>query len=310
MVLKQINEVSDLIKKNLPVSPIDIHDRLSTKYGANIYLKREDLLFFNSSNLRGVFHAIYQQTINSSKNFVCYEGHIFYKEILISCCLLKRNIAFFVSFDSSVEIRKEIRRQILKLQKHPVSNEIENFIKYVQIDSSESNLKIMASAYSNEFDNVLINNFDISQMIVGQSVIGLELINNLYLEIDYVFVPIDTGLTAASLCLYFKQKNNKTKIIGVKSNKIKKNIDHDKTNIIEAEQIKEKWLVNINEIYYELIDGIVYNKTVESSTSFKTFFEENFELILGNCKTIKCLETYRNAIKGKNIVCLINNLFD
>jgi hypothetical protein len=68
----------------------------------------------------------------------------------------------------------------------------------------------------------------------------------------------------------------------------------------------------IYDICYNLIDGIVINEASELSISAKSFFKEDlyFYLFLNNSKTIKALNAYKEEIKGKNVVCLVNDLFE
>jgi len=309
MILDQINEVNDIIRKVLAPTPILIHKELSKKYAANIYLKREDIQNYKSPIMRGVFNALYQHTLNNQKSLVCCEDHIYCREILISCCLLRKDVTFFVSRDTSIKMQK----QILKLQEDPNCNDIEKYVKYVVVDKSGKKLKIEATSYALKNNSLLIKTINKSQLILGQSVIGMELLSQLKHEIDYIFVPIDTGLTAVSICLFFKQKNSKTKIIGVKvenTSKLKKHLNTNKKDFVESVENKNL-LDNVYEIYYNLIDGIVFNETNEILTPSCTFFTEDFhfDLLLHNSKTIKSLNTYKEDIKGKNIVCLVNNLF-
>jgi threonine dehydratase len=309
MILDQINEVHDIIRKVLAPTPILIHKELSKKYEANIYLKREDIQNYKSPIMRGVFNALYQQTLNNQKSLVCCEDHMYWREILISCCLLRKDVTFFVSSDTLIKMQK----QILKLQEEPNCNDIEKYVKYVAVEKSGKKLKTEATSYALKYNNLLIDTINKSQIILGQSIIGMELLSQLKLEIDYIFVPIDTGLTAVSICLFFKQKNSKTKIIGVKvenTSKLKKQINSDKKDLDEDID-RKKMLDNVYEIYYYLLDGIVFNETHEILTPSCTFFTEDFhfDLLLHNSKTIKSLNTYKEDIKGKNIVCLVNNLF-
>jgi threonine dehydratase len=310
-ILTKINEAANTIKKFLPPTPIEFHEGLSKKYGANIYLKREDLQYYNSPMIRGVFNATYNHSLNDKKMLVCYENHSNYKEILISCCLIRRDITFFVTYGSAIKIRK----QVFKMKEESFCYDIENFIKYVLIEDNERSPLAEATDYALKHNYFLITeSFNSSQLILGQSLIGLELTNELNHEIDYVFAPINTGLTAASLCLFFKQENTQTKIIGIKTERpsiVKTGINNNE-NVLKKMEENAEFSANIYEIYFSLIDGIIFDENNKSKTSEGTFITDDiyFDLLLHNSQTIKSLNTYKDEIKGKNIVCLVNSLFE
>ena len=82
----------------------------------------------------------------------------------------------------------------------------------------------------------IIHAFDDSQIIAGQGVIGLEIIEQLP-DVDEVYVPIGGGGLAAGVLIAIKDKNPNVKIIGVESKSfpsIKKSLDSGKLETIDG----------------------------------------------------------------------------
>ena len=64
-------------------------------------------------------------------------------------------------------------------------------------------------------DMVFIPPFNDPKIIEGQATVGLEIIQEARIKIDYIFVPIGGGGLASGIGSFFKQMSPKTKIIGV-----------------------------------------------------------------------------------------------
>jgi len=58
--LKEIEIAKNNLKKVVKKTPLELCDRLSKKYQANIYFKREDLQKVRSFKIRGAFNKISQ----------------------------------------------------------------------------------------------------------------------------------------------------------------------------------------------------------------------------------------------------------
>ena len=62
---------------------------------------------------------------------------------------------------------------------------------------------------------VFIPPFNDPRIIEGQATVGLEIIQEARMKLDYIFVPIGGGGLASGIGSFYKQMSPKTKIIGV-----------------------------------------------------------------------------------------------
>ena len=70
--LSKIQDARLVLKDVIKPTPLDRNLNLSKKYGANIYLKREDLQVVRSFKIRGAYYKMTQLSeAESSKGIVC-----------------------------------------------------------------------------------------------------------------------------------------------------------------------------------------------------------------------------------------------
>ncbi len=134
-----------------------------------------------------------------------------------------------------------------------------------------------AKEIAEESGAVLIHAFDDPEIIAGQGVIGLEILDQMP-DVEEVYVPIGGGGLAAGVLLAIKTKNPDVKIIGVQSRSFPSMYDSWKkgsiTNVEGARTIADGISVKVPgqitfSIINELIDDIVL---VEDSEIIKAMF--------------------------------------
>jgi threonine dehydratase len=198
-VEKAYENVSKVARK----TPLEYSSRLSNKYGAKVYLKREDLQPVRSYKLRGAYNFISQLNAEERKRgVVCASAGNHAQGVAYSCALLKIKGAIFMP-----EITP--RQKIDKVRTFGG--------KYVEIiltgrtfdEAFEASLK-----YGEKHKLVCVRPFNDPKIIEGQATVAYEIDQDLK-DIDYVFAPIGGGGLISGISMYNKTKKTGAKIIGV-----------------------------------------------------------------------------------------------
>jgi len=121
-----------------------------------------------------------------------------------------------------------------------------------------------AQKISKDTGAIIIHAFDDPEIICGQGVIGLEILEDLP-EVDEIYVPIGGGGLAAGIIIAIKEKKPNVRVIGVESSSfpsMKKSIDSGELQTVDGK--------------YTIADGI----------SVKTPGKLTFEIIKNNIDEI------------------------
>jgi threonine dehydratase len=178
-------------------TPLQLNSELSNKYGANIYLKREDLTPVRSYKIRGAYNKM---SSLETKNIVTCSAGNHAQGVALSCSLLKIHGKIFMPTITP-------QQKIEKVKKFG-GNKVEIILKGDNFDESYDYARDSSNA---EF----IHPFDDQKVIEGQGTVGLEIIDQMKGCPDIVIVPIGGGGLAAGLSAYIKEVSPKTRIIGV-----------------------------------------------------------------------------------------------
>ena len=170
-----------------------------------------------------------------------------------------------------------------------------------------------AKKISEESDSTIIHAFDDSHVIVGQGVIGLEIIEQLP-NVDEIYVPIGGGGLAAGIILAVKEKHPHVKIIGVESNAypaMKKSLENNSletvngaTTIADGISVKTPGKLTF-EIVKQKIDKIV---TVDDNEIINAMFllMERSKAVVEPAGAVALAYILKhNPESGKNVVPIL-----
>ncbi|MFT5266254.1 MAG: threonine dehydratase, partial [Polaribacter sp.] len=165
-------------------------------------------------------------------------------------------------------------------------------------------------------DMAFIHPFDDEKVIEGQATVGLEMLEQATMPIDYLFLPVGGGGLAAGVSTVFKQLSPKTKVIGVEpegapsmSTSIK---NGSNTTLLEIEKFVDGAAVKrvgdkTFAICRNTLDDMI---TVPSGkvceTILQLYNEDAIVVEPAGALTISALDQFHKEIKGKNVVCLVS----
>jgi threonine dehydratase len=299
-----INAAYYTLKSVVLKTPLQYHRKLSEKFKAEIYLKREDLQVVRSYKLRGAYNLI--QSLSSEqrqRGVVCASAGNHAQGVAFSCKQLNiKGVIYMPAITPKQKI-----------------NQVRMFggdlIQIVLTGDTFDECQTHALEFTNANNMVFIPPFDHPKVIEGQGTVGKEILDELA-SIDMIFIPIGGGGLCAGVSEYFKTYSPHTRIIGVepagapsmkealkagrpvKLEKIQRFVDGaavQKVGDLTFEYCKDK-----------LEDMLLVPEGKVSSTILQLYNEDAIVAEPAGALSIAALDQYADRIKGKKVVCVLS----
>ncbi|MDC0571614.1 threonine ammonia-lyase IlvA [Flavobacteriaceae bacterium] len=303
--VKAIKSAAEKLQGIASISPLEEHQRFSDKYHCKMLFKREDLQQVRSYKIRGAYNKISSLTNEETKNgIVCASAGNHAQGVALSCQLLKIKGKIFMPAptpNQKVEQVKMFGKE---------------FVEVVLTGDTFDDSYHKAIEECEQYNKPLVHPFNDPKVIEGQGTVGLEIIQQSDIPIDYIFIPVGGGGLASGLSSVVKALSPETKIIGVEPAGAPS----------MSKSIKKGELVQLNKIE-KFVDGASVKKvgdltfeicqknldvmtTVHEGKICQTILEMyNKDAIVAEpagVMSIAALDEFKNEIKGKTVVCLVS----
>ena len=303
---KTIDEVYDKLRDVVRRTPLECNERLSKKYNAKIWLKREDLQAIRSYKLRGAYNKISNLPKSSqNKGIVAASAGNHAQGVARSCNLLSIGGQIFMPTNTP-------KQKINSTKKFGGK-----YIKIKLVGDSFDDARLSAEKYAKKTKRDFIHPFDDEAIIAGQGTVMAEIIEQWTVHgepIEIVIVPVGGGGLISGVGLYAKEFD-----IEVLASE-----PQGSPNLAEA--IKAKKPVEIEDID-NFVDGAVVKKSGQLTTKYgMKFIDQIIAVNEGRiCKemidlyqndgiiaepagamSVASLEQFKDRIKGKNVVAIIS----
>ena len=303
--LKDIMTAEHTLNEIIVPTPLMKNRNLSDKYDATILLKREDLQIVRSYKIRGAYNKIKSLSPEETeKGVVCASAGNHAQGVAFSCSKLHIKGKIFMPVTTP--------KQKINQVKMFGGNDIEVVLTGDTFD--QANKAAIEECEKN--DMVFIPPFNDPKIIEGQATVGLEIIHEAKMKIDYIFVPIGGGGLASGIGAFYKQMSPKTKIIGVEPSGaagMKKSFECGKvTELDDVDRFVDGAAVQrVGELTFnvcrEVLDDIVTVPEGKICTTILNLY--NLDAIVvepAGALSISALDYYKEQIKGKNAVCVVS----
>lgn len=285
-------------------TPLQYNARLSQKYNAGVYLKREDLQVVRSYKLRGAYNmmkSLHEDVLR--RGLVCASAGNHAQGFAYSCKLLEAKGVVFMPI---ITPRQKISHTKMFGG---------DFVEVRLVGDTYDECAEAARAYAAENEKTIIPAFDHPKIIEGQGTVGMEILAELP-RIDFLFVPVGGGGLASGVGNYFKSLSPATKIIGVEPegapslNEAFRNggpvtLDRIDT-FVDGASIKRTGDLTY-EICRKVLDDLhLMPEGKVCSTLIELYNEEAIVAEPAGTLTIAALDDFANQIEGKNVVCIIS----
>lgn len=298
-------EAQEGLKSIARVTTCEVNNNLSSRYGAQIYLKREDLQLVRSYKLRGAFTKINSLNKQGLKTqIVCASAGNHAQGVAYSCHLLGIKGVIFMP----VTTPKQKVKQVQFFGKDAV--EIRLFGDTFDDAFRE------ASAYCEAHQATFVHPFDDEFVISGQATIGLEILQQVENTIDYLVLPVGGGGLAAGLISVFQVCSPTTKIIGVEplgAPSMKTSIEkgervllEDIDTFVDGASVKKVGEMNFALTKDSFTDIVLVPEGKLCTTLMQLYNEEAMVVEPAGALSIAALDFIQDDIRGKNVVCIVS----
>lgn len=292
------------IKEVVFRTPLQYNHHLSEQYGAEVYLKREDLQVVRSYKLRGAFNKISSLSqADLQHGVVCASAGNHAQGVALSCKKLDIKGVIFMPGPTP-------RQKITQTEMWGNGN-----IEIVLTGDTFDDCQKAALEYASEHDMTFIPPFDDIKIIEGQGTVAVEILEDLP-DVDAVIMPIGGGGLSSGLSFYMKQHAPATKLYGVEPEgapSMQAAMNHGEP--IELESINKfvdgAAVKKIGALPFaissQLLDSV---KSVPEGKICTTILElYNKDAIVAEpagALSIAALDFHKEEIKGKKVVCIVS----
>lgn len=303
--LEDIIVASHALKDVVHHTPLQKNFILSERYGCNVYLKREDLQVVRSFKIRGAYNLIRSLPEEKlQRGVVCASAGNHAQGVAYSCNAMQIPGKIFMPATTP---RQKISQ--VKLFGGP-------FVEVMLIGDTFDDSLREALAYCEREDMSFIHPFDNPKVVAGQGTVGLELMNDMRDQADYVFAGIGGGGLIAGIGTYIKSISSSTRVIGVEATgapSMRQSIDAGEIvtlgeidKFVDGTAVKRVGEINFD-ISREVVDDIVVVPEGKVCTTILELYNENAIVAEpAGALSVAALEFYREQIEGKNVVCVIS----
>lgn len=302
---EEIQKAADLLGDIVTRTPLSPSLVYSERYNCTISFKREDLQVVRSYKIRGAFNKINSLTSEQKeKGIVCASAGNHAQGVAYTCNKLRIIGKIFMPNTTPAQKVSQVRM----------------FGKeYVEVilagDTFDDAYRLALKAC--ELDQLtFVHPFDDEKIMAGQGTVGLEILQDTPEPIDYLFLPIGGGGLASGVGSIFKELSPATKIIGIEPEgapAMKRSVEAG--HVIHLDQI-DKFVDGasvkcVGELTFpvvkEVIDEIITVPEGKICTTILNLYNEEAIVVEpAGAMSITALDTYKNEIYGKNVVCIVS----
>ncbi|WP_424982137.1 threonine ammonia-lyase [Maritalea sp. S77] len=309
--VEQVKQAKDNLAPVLPATPLQRNVHLSQQYGAEIYLKREDLTPVRSYKLRGAFNFISKALAahmgKTKPHFVCASAGNHAQGFAFSCAHFGVHGTIFMPVTTP--------RQ--KIDKTKIFGG--EFVEVKLTGDIFDQCYAAAQQFCAEQGAHLVPPFDHADIVEGQATIGLEIMEQLEDNApDMIILPVGGGGLSAGLLQLFREIAPDTEFVFVEpagAPSLKRSLETqtqlklDKIdNFVDGAAVAQIGELNfdiLKDVPSEHVHLVPENRLCATISSLLNI--EGLVLEPAGALSIDMLEDLpAERIAGKNIVCIVS----
>lgn len=300
----QILAAAEKLKNVVTHTPLTFSASLSKKYACNVFLKREDLQVVRSYKLRGAYNMMSSLTeAETSKGVVCASAGNHAQGFAYSC--KKLNIKGVVFMPIITPRQKITQTKMFG----------EDFIDIKLVGDSFDDCAFAAKKFTEENDMIFVPPFDDYKIMEGQGTVAVEILED-EPQVDFLFLPVGGGGLCAGVGTYFKIFSPQTKIIGLEPEgapSMTKALEAGKpVTLTSLERFVDGAAVKkIGDLTFPICREVLDDMRLVAegkicTTILKLYNEDALVVEPAGAMSIAALDDFAEAIKGKNVVCIVS----
>ncbi|GGH07161.1 threonine ammonia-lyase IlvA [Sphingobacterium alkalisoli] len=292
------------IKDVVTRTPLQYNLHLSEKYGADVYLKREDLQVVRSYKLRGAYNKIVSISEEErSRGVVCASAGNHAQGVALSCKKLGIKGVIFMPGPTP---RQKITQTEMWGNGH---------IEIVLTGDTFDDCQKAAMEYAAEHSMNFIPPFDDIKIIEGQGTVAVEIIEDLP-DLDAILLPIGGGGLSSGVSFHMKKVAPHVKLYGIEPEGAPSmqaalahggpiELDHI-NKFVDGAAVKKIGALTYA-ISSQLLDSVKSVPEGKICTSILELY--NKDAIVAEpagALSIAALAFHQEEIRGKKVVCVVS----
>ncbi|NUN99877.1 MAG: threonine ammonia-lyase [Saprospiraceae bacterium] len=305
VTVENIYKAKVRLKNIAEPTPLSFNYNLSEHHGCQIFLKREDLQVVRSYKIRGAYNKMASLSPAQLQNgVICASAGNHAQGVALAC--QKMEVVGKIFMPGVTPQQKVGKVKLFG----------KGFVEVILIGDTFDDAYAEALKVAETHNMAFIHPFDDERIIEGQGTVGLEILEDCKVHLDYVFVAVGGGGLISGLGSYFKQLSPHTRIIGVEpagapamyeSLKAGEVITLEKIDsFVDGAAVRRVGQKTFR-IAQQVIDDMVLVPEGKVCTSILQLYnEEGIVVEPAGALTIAALDFYREQIRGKNVVCVLS----
>ncbi|MEO9952668.1 threonine ammonia-lyase IlvA [Nonlabens sp.] len=303
--LEDVKQAANRLRDVACLTPLELNTLYSEKYQSSIYFKREDLQPVRSYKIRGAYNKI--STLSKedlSNGIVCASAGNHAQGVAMSCKLLNIHGTIYMPTPTPVQ----------KIQQVKMFGG--RYVTIVMHGDTYDDSYYAAMEENKKLGKTFIHPFDDEKVIEGQATVGLEIMEQSKVPIDYVIMPVGGGGLSAGVSSVLKYLSPHTKIIGVEPKGAtsmatsifnRENTTLDKIDsFVDGAAVKRVGERNFEICQQNLTETINVSEGAICQTILDLYNSQAIVVEPAGAMSITALESIREKIKGKNVVCVVS----
>jgi len=305
VTVQAIETAAERLKDVVIHTPLELSKRLSEKYQAKVYFKREDLQEVRSFKIRGAYNKI-ASLIDEEKErgIVCASAGNHAQGVAYSCSDLKIQGTIFMPLITP-------RQKVQKVKKFG-----DGYVNVVLTGETFDDSYVEAEKFQQEQQAVFVHPFNDEVVIAGQGTVGKEIYDELNGHIDFVFSSVGGGGLASGCMIYLKEKDQDIHYVGIEPTgapamyeSLKKNrvvTLHDIDTCVDGAAVRRigDKTFDIFRSYAGEILTVPEGKVC--TTMIELYQNEGIIAEPAGALSVAALDFIAYRIKGKNVICIIS----
>ncbi len=303
--LSDINDATQRLRGIAAVTPLMENLNLSQEYEAHIMLKREDLQVVRSYKIRGAYNKMSSLSeAELLKGIVCASAGNHAQGVAYSC--RKMEVYGTIFMPTSTPNQKIGQVNMFGGE----------YVKVELVGDTYDDAYDAALKFRETHDSTFIHPFNDAKVIEGQATVGMEILGQTPVQIDYLFLAVGGGGLASGVSSVFKSLSPSTKIIGVEpagapsmSLSIQNGVNtelkkYDK--FIDGAAVGRVGDLNFEICRQNLDDMLTVPEGQVCQTILDLYNKDAIVAEPAGALALAAFDQYRDKIKGKNVVVLIS----
>ncbi|AND79906.1 threonine ammonia-lyase IlvA [Streptococcus pantholopis] len=305
---RDVRKAHDILKNVVEKTPLDFDRYLSEKYGATVYLKRENMQKVRSFKIRGAYYAISQLSEEEkSRGVVCASAGNHAQGVAFTCHEMKIPATIFMP----VTTPQQKIGQVQFFGGPYVTTKLVG-------DTFDASAQA-ALDYTKAEGMTFIDPFDDPNVQAGQGTVAYEIYEQAQddgVSFDSVFVPVGGGGLISGVATYFKDVAPDMTVIGVEASGARSmRAAFEKGHPVKLEHI-DKFadgiaVQKVGRSTYEAarryVDQLIgVDEGLISETLIDMYSKQGIIAEPAGAAAIAALEVMKDDIKGKTVACIIS----